>query len=76
MRDIRNPLDLPEVEVVKVEGRERGGWTITVESTLKTTKCGQCGRDISAFHGPDRWVEVRHLPILDQAVFIRYQPKG
>jgi transposase len=75
MGDIRIALDLPEVEVVKVEGRERGGWTITVESTLKTTKCRQCGREISAFHGHDGWVEVRHLPILDQAVFSRYQPK-
>jgi len=75
MVDIRIPLDLPDVEVVKVEGRTRGGWTITVESTLETTKCRQCGREINAFHGHDGWVEVRHLPILDQMVFIRYQPK-
>src|SRR5258708_22254723 len=75
MADIRIALDLPDVKVVKVEGRTSGGWTIRVESTLKTTKCRQCGRAISAFHGHDAWVEVRHLPILDQAVFIRYQPK-
>ena len=75
MADIRIALDLPDVKVVKVEGRTSGGWTIRVESTLKTTQCGQCGREISAFHGHEAWVEVRHLPILDQAVFIRYQPK-
>jgi transposase len=75
MADIRIPLDLPNVAVVSVEGQARGGWTITVESTLKSTKCRQSGREISAFHGHDGWVEVRHLPILDQMVFIRYQPK-
>ena len=75
MADIRIPLDLPEVKVEKVEERASGGWTITVESSLDSTTCRQCGREIRAFHGHDGWVEVRHLPILDKAVFIRYRPK-
>ncbi len=48
MADIRIPLDLPEVAVEKVEEWESGGWTITVESTLKSAKCGQCGQEIIA----------------------------
>jgi transposase len=75
MTDIRIPLDLPDVKVISVEGRAQGGWTITVESTLASTHCRKCGRRIREFHGHDDWVEVRHLPIFDQAVFIRYQPK-
>src|SRR5437763_16594001 len=75
MGDIRIPLDVPEVRVEKVEERQGGGWTITVESSLDSTVCRQCGREIKAFHGHDGWVEVRHLPILDKAVFIRYRPK-
>ena len=68
------PLDLPRVTVLEVEVSERG-YTIRVESTQQGTRCGRCGRKIEAFHGYNDWVEVRHLPILDRAVYIRYRPK-
>jgi transposase len=67
-------LDLPNVNVLEVEVSERG-YTISVESTQTGTQCGRCGRKIRVFHGYNDWVEVRHLPILDQAVYIRYRPK-
>ena len=68
------PLDLPKVTVLEVEVSERG-YTISVESTETGTRCAHCGRKIQAFHGYNDWVEVRHLPILDRAVSIRYRPK-
>jgi transposase len=68
------PLDLPKVTVLEVEVSERG-YTISVESTQQGTRCGRCGRKIQVFHGYNDWVEVRHLPILDRAVYIRYRPK-
>jgi transposase len=69
------PIDLPDVEVLSVEIKAKRGIIITVESRLKTAVCQECGRDISAFHGHSDWVEVRHLPIVEQAVYIRYRPK-
>jgi len=69
------PLDLSNVEVIRVEVNERG-YVISVEITLEGTRCGRCGRRISVFHGYNEWVELRHLPILDRAVSIRYRPKG
>ncbi len=75
MSHIQIPLDLPHVRVLKVEARKEGGWTISVESTLKSGRCEKCGRENSVFHGYDDWVEVQHLPILEQAVYIRYRPK-
>ena len=72
--NINIPLDLPNVTVLGVEIGERGS-VISVESTLKGTRCGRCGRKIQAFHEYNDWVEVRHLPILDRAVYIRYRPK-
>ena len=39
---------------------------IQVESTLKGTQCHRCGRKIDRFHGYDRPIRLRHLPILDQ----------
>ncbi len=67
-------LDLPKVTVLAVEVSERG-YTLSVESTQQGTRCGRCGRKIQVFHGYNDWVEVRHLPILDRAVSIRYRPK-
>ena len=75
MSHIQIPLDLPHVRVLSVEARKDGGWTISVESTLKSGRCEKCGRENRLFHGYDDWVEVQHLPILEQAVYIRYRPK-
>jgi transposase len=60
--------------VLEVEVSERG-YVISVESTQQGTRCGRCGRKIQVFHGYNDWVEVRHLAILDRAVYIRYRPK-
>jgi len=68
------PLNLPDVQVLEMEMTTKG-ICITVESTLKGTTCQSCGRHIEATHGQNDWVEVQHLPILGQAVFIRYRPK-
>ncbi len=75
MSHIQVPLDLPHVRVLKVEARQGGGWTISVESTLKSGRCERCGRENSVFHGYDDWVEVQHVPISEQVVYIRYRPK-
>lgn len=69
------PLDLADVCVLKTERGEGGGYRITVESTLATTKCRRCGREIDQFVGHDDWIELRHLPILDRPVTIRLRPK-
>jgi transposase len=72
---IRISLAIPDVAVVAVEVRAKQGLVITVESTLKMARCKRCGREIEAFHGHSDWVAVRHLPILEQAVYLRYRPK-
>jgi len=74
-RQISIPLDIPDVEVLGVDIQTGQGIIITIESTLNTARCKQCGREISDFHGHSEWVQVRHLPILEQAVYVRYRPK-
>jgi len=68
-------LDIPNVRVLNIEQNERGDCTITVESTLGGTKCRQCGRQITEFHGVDEALTLRHLPILGRPVYIRLRPK-
>ncbi len=73
--EIRFPLDLPNVKILKMETNQAGDYIITVESTLTSTTCCECGREIEDIHGYGRWITLRHLPILDHKVWIRYRPK-
>jgi transposase len=69
------PLDIPDIRVLRTQITEHGEFIITVESTLSSAQCRQCGREIRKFHGHDDWVTVRHLPILGRPVYLRYRPK-
>lgn len=71
---IQFPLDLPEGHVVGTEMTETGDVLIRVESTLEGATCRRCGRDMRDFHGHDRPLRLRHLPILDRRVFIEIEP--
>jgi len=69
------PLDIPDVDVLSVELKERDDYIITVESRLVGTTCQHCGRRITKSNGRGRWIELRHLPILGHRVYIRLRPK-
>jgi transposase len=68
------PLDLPDVNVIEVK-IEKNRLRISVESHIKGTRCGRCGRVIDKLHETGAWIEVRDLPVLGQEVVIRYRPK-
>lgn len=68
------PLDLPDVRIEKCEQTPEG-WVITVISTCQTAVCRQCGRTIDKFHGYDKMITLRHLPIFERPVWIRIKPK-
>lgn len=65
------PLDIPEVRVLKSEMNKAGELIITVESTKETTVCRRCGRVIAKFHGYDKWVELRYLPVFGHPTYLR-----
>lgn len=71
---IQIPLDLPNVQVEQCEQTPQG-LVITVVSTCKTAACRRCGRIIDKFHGYDKEITLRHLPIFDRPVWIRIKPK-
>jgi len=75
MADITFPLDIPDVTILETEINEQGDNIITVESTGQSTHCRKCGREISKFHGYDKWITLRHLSILGRRVYIKLQPK-
>lgn len=73
--EIKIPLDLPDIEVMQAKRNKVGDYIITVQSTLTSTHCRECGREIDQIPGHGRWMKLRHLPILDHKVWIRYRPK-
>ena len=69
------PLDLPDVRVLASRVREDATLLIEVESTLRTARCHCCGREIDRFHGFDRPIRLRHLPVFGREVAIEIHPK-
>jgi len=73
---IQLPLDIPEVKVLSTECQPDGTLLIKVESTRQGTCCSRCGREIHQFHGYDRPIQLRHLPILERRVYLEFGPSG
>ncbi len=69
------PLDLPDVTMLSVSCNERRDVVITVASTQVGTPCQHGDQPLTKLHGRDRWLELRHLPILGQRTYIRLQPQ-
>ena len=69
------PLDIPDVDVIRVEKNEHGDYIVMVESTLKSAICQSCGGRITKSNGYGREIELRHLPILGHRLYIRLRPK-
>jgi len=69
------PLDLPDVRVLATQVLQDATLLIEVESTLRTAQCHCCGRAIDRFHGFDRPIRLRHLPVFGREVLIEIHPK-
>ena len=69
------PLDLPDVRVLATQVLQDATLLIEVESTLRTAQCHCCGRAIDRFHGFDRPIRLRHLPVFGREVLIEIRPK-
>ena len=52
-------MDIPEVEVIRVEVNQHGDYLITVKSTRTGTKCQHCGQRITKSKGYGREIEMR-----------------
>lgn len=69
------PLDIPEIRLLSTERTEQGELLLKVESLRRTTPCRLCGRELKHQQGLDRPIRLRHLPILEQAVYIEIRPR-
>lgn len=73
--ELRIPLDIPEVEILATNTTDDGRLIIQVESTVETTRCGICGREIACRYGHGQKRTLRHLPVLGMATYIEIRPR-
>ena len=69
------PLDIPDLRVLQTDITVLGEYILTVESTLTSTTCRRCGREIHDLHGLEQSRLLRHLPILGKPLYLRIRPK-
>lgn len=69
------PLDIVDVRALHSDLTKAGELILTVESTLESTTCRNCGRTITERHGSDKSRLLRHLPVLGRPVYLRIHPK-
>lgn len=69
------PLDLPDVRVLATQVLPDATLLIEVESILRTAQRHCCGQAIDRFHGFDRPIRLRHLPVFGREVLIEIRPK-
>ena len=74
MINFQIPLDIPDVEILRVEQNQSEAFIITVKSTKKSCKCHKCGNEATKYYGNAETILLRHLPILDHEVYIKIVP--
>ncbi len=63
-------IDLPGVEIERVQINREGSYEIRVSSTLAGCSCHKCDQLITKPHGHDREIWLRHLVILGRETYI------
>lgn len=69
------PLDIPDVDILSLNTGAQDELIFRVESTLHSTTCHRCQREITDFHGYDKPIRLRHLPVFERIVYIELKPK-
>lgn len=64
-------LNIPDVEILKIEKNKTEDLIITVKSTKCSTPCHKCGKEATKSNGYGETIILQHLPILGQQVYIR-----
>lgn len=67
-------INLPAIEITKIEEDSRGDLLIYVETTEEFTHCNLCGKKLIRRHGYGKERKIRHLSAFGQDTYIIYKP--
>jgi len=70
MSSISIDLGLEHIEVTEVNVDKKGHYHVKITSTKITGTCRECGCEIGKFHGLDREMKLRHLPIFGKECYL------
>jgi len=73
--ELKIPLDIPDVEILSTVITTDNRLIIEVESSLETTRCGICGREIACRYGDGQERILRHLSVLNMRTYIKFKPR-
>jgi len=71
MSNLSIPLGIDSLKITTQTVDTQGNILIDVESTSTSTPCHKCGKLTSKKYSYGEMITVRHLPILDQPVYLR-----
>jgi len=74
MLDFHRILNLPGIKIIKVDESQPRKVLVYVETIETSIPCHVCGKMIDKRHGKDKERKVKHLPMIENDVFIIYQP--
>jgi len=74
MINFQIPLDIPDVEILRVEQNQSEDFIITVKSIKKSCRCYKCGNEATKIYSNAETITLRHLPILGHEVYIKITP--
>jgi len=68
-------LGFSNIKIESAEINKKGAFIIKLENTQTGCQCHKCGKKITKYYGHDRWITLRHLPILGKDTYIQIRPK-
>lgn len=71
MNNLILPLGIESLKIISQSVDIQGNIIVDVESLKTETPCHKCGQSAKKFHSFGETIVVRHLPILDQPVYLR-----
>lgn len=71
MSNFTLPLGIDSLKIIAQTVDTQGNIVFDVESTATSTPCHKCGKATSKKYSHGEMITVRHLPILDQPVYLR-----
>ncbi len=75
MSNINLPFDIDSLIIESQHTDKKGNIVLSVVSKCDHTQCQQCGKDTTKSNGFAPKRRIRHLPILDQPVYLEIKPK-
>ena len=74
MSQISLPLDIDSLKILSQTVDAKGNIIIEVQSKGTSTPCHKCGKSATKRYGFGPYLMIRHLPILDNPVFLKIRP--